>query len=78
MKKNNIIPEPKLIYTKSAQPLILEALGLSVNGRGYLVKRGNKKPVYQNGKRIKASEIIGFCKGKIYTSIFELADDLKK
>lgn len=62
----------KLIYTPSASPFILEALGYT-DYNGYLIYLADDSDVYDgDGKKIKVSEIIGFEKGKIYTQKSEV------
>lgn len=59
----------KLLYTESAFPLILEALGYRkmVNDK-YLVYLSDGSYVKdKDGKRINVDNIIGFQKGRLYT-----------
>lgn len=56
----------KLVYTPSALPLILEALGYE-NCGNKLVHLSDGSYVYDDkGKKINVSEIVGFEKGRIY------------
>lgn len=59
----------KLVFTPSALPLILEALGYKKKFyEDTLVHLSDGSYVFDNkGKTIKISEIVGFEKGRIYT-----------
>lgn len=65
----------KIIFTESAMPFILEAIGKSINDKGFLIDSKTKElTLDKHGKKIKANKIISISKDNIVTNFCDILD----
>ena len=71
--------KPKITFSKSAVPFILEALKKSINKSGFVVdEKTGKYTLDADGKRFKADQFIGTAKKKFITNVFQLGDIIQE
>ena len=72
--------KPLITFDESAKPFILDALGMEVNKKGYIIDKKNKEYVYakvgHKKEKVLLSEFAGIVKdyGIIKGDIFSLID----
>jgi len=65
----------KIIFTERALPFVLEAIGKSINDKGFLIDSNTKElTLDKDGKKIKAKKIIAISKDKFVTNFCDLID----
>lgn len=67
--------KPKIIFTKRAIKYLLEAFGMTTDKFGFVIYVDTQKHVldYENNT-FKPKEIVGFCNGEVFTSIWQMMD----
>ncbi len=65
----------KIIFNEGSLPFILEAIGKSINDKGFLIDSNTKElTLNKDGKKIKAKKIIAISKDNFITNSCDLID----
>jgi hypothetical protein len=62
----------KILFNKKSIPFILEALGNSINDKGFVVDGKNNYVLDADDKKFKSTKLIGVINKKYITNIFQL------
>lgn len=67
--------KPKLLFTESALPLVLEALGKTTDAKGFVIDEKTKEFVLDYwGHKFKSKELMGIFGKNWITSVFQLME----
>jgi len=62
----------KILFTEGTTPFILEALGKSIDDKGFVVDVNKKFVMDADDKKFKAKNLIGVVNKKFITNVFQL------
>lgn len=67
--------KPKILFTPRAIKFLLEAFGMTTDKKGYVIDAKTYRHVLDYEKNtFKPKDIVGFCKGEVFTSLWQMMD----
>lgn len=66
--------KPKIQFTDTAMPHLLEGLGYGIGADGYVTTKSGEFAKDYDNKKFKADKFLGIVKGHLITNTFQLFD----